>query len=127
MDNSIYPDDGLAIPDGELCPDWNSNNNKYDPNYNNDTSQVIFYVGRNGYVEQDQSPPLVTSTLSRGCLRQFINENVIGLPNISNIYPAMQVTEAAVSITDISFKAGYSWIHLYGMNLSADGIVYVVL
>lgn len=91
---------------------------------------VSFYFGRNEEVPVDNLPELLAAATNRLCFKQFVQDNVVGVPEIVNINLKQQVpTEVPNYLNEDSIAdfQGYSWIFIDDVKLTSNGIVYLTI
>ncbi len=66
-------------------------------NITNDTrafSSVTFYLGKNDYITKDTMAQTLEKATQKSCFKDYVTENVIGIPTIYRIWNSSIITNA---------------------------------
>ncbi|EAR90400.2 hypothetical protein TTHERM_00112500 (macronuclear) [Tetrahymena thermophila SB210] len=86
-----------------------------------------FYFGKAMNVDNDQVATQLLSATKKACFKTYFQSNLQGIPNVINIYKAIQIQASAPSQSQspVTF-VGNNWSY-FEMQLKQNGLIYMII
>ncbi|KRX08855.1 hypothetical protein PPERSA_08959 [Pseudocohnilembus persalinus] len=103
--------------------------------YLEDTENVVsytktIYLGRDEYIGDNQIYLDVETQSNCKYFKDYLQDNISTIPLLLNVHPAEVIYDSApnlINTDEIILYTSYTWAHLNNIQISENGIIYIIL